>query len=95
MSLTDELRKLADLHQEERLHSGVTPFSDFIRDQVSKLEGHRDLFAKLREEGKVALYIGWFADTQYSAETFYADALRICGDLGIDIELNCYFNDQA
>jgi hypothetical protein len=83
---------LADLHEEERLYSGNVPISEFILSQLTELEKHRDVFLELGKEGRVALMIGWFSDTSYSAEILEADALKKCGDLGISIELNCYWN---
>jgi hypothetical protein len=83
---------LANLHDEERLYSGVKPLSVFIVESLAKLEGHRDLFFQLRQQGNVALRVGWFSDSNYSAEVLSSDALKKCGDLGLDIELNCYWN---
>ena len=83
---------LADLHTEEKLYSGSRPLSDFIGDRLTELEPHREVFAELRKEGRVKLEIGWFSDSNYSAEILDAETLKKCGDLGIDIELNCYWN---
>ena len=81
---------LAELHREEKLYSGSKPFCEFISERLDDLEPHRDLFANLREEGQVALVIGWFSETNYSADLLDAEILRRCGDLGLDIELNIY-----
>jgi hypothetical protein len=81
---------LAELHNEEKLFSGDRPISDFILDQVDKLGAYRNLFAQLREEGKVVLMIGWFSVSNYSADVLDAETLKRCGDLGLDIELNYY-----
>ncbi len=85
----------ADLHDEPRLYSGTKPLSAFIMECLTKLEGHEDFFSKIRQEGKVALSIGWFSDSNYSAEVLNADALKKCGELGVDIELNCYWHPDA
>jgi len=81
---------LADLHDEEKLYSGETPISDFLLEQSTALEVHRELFAHLREGGEVTFVIGWFSVSNHSAEALKAEALKKCGDLGIDIELNFY-----
>lgn len=86
---------LAELHDEEKLHSGMKPLSIFILEQLLELERYHDLFAQLRQEGRVVLRIGWFSESNYSAGVFHAEMLKKCGDLGIDIEINCYGpNDQ-
>jgi hypothetical protein len=79
---------LADLHDQERLDSSETPISDFILDQLRTLEKHADLFRQLRQDGVVALRIGWFSDSNYSSGVFSAEMLKKCGDLGVDIEIN-------
>ena len=81
---------LADLHKEDRLYSGDKPISDFLLDQLTKLESHRPLFAELAKEGEVVFRIGWFSDSNYSAEVLSAETLKKCGDLGVDLELNFY-----
>jgi hypothetical protein len=86
---------LAELHQEKRLYSGDTPISDFIFKQLDKLEKHRALFDSLRQEGIVALDIGWFSESNYSADVLNAEMLKKCGDLGIDIELNLYSRSSS
>jgi len=84
----------ADLHQETQLYSGAKPISDFILEKMTELEKHRDVFAHLRQEGQVALRVVWFSEGKHSAEVLSAEALRKCGDLGIDIELNFYSPDD-
>ena len=84
-----------DLHTEPRLYSGTTPISALIIDFLTKLEGHEDFLFKIRQEGEVALSVGWFSDSNYSAEILSAEAMKKCGDLGIDIELNCYWNGNV
>jgi hypothetical protein len=81
---------LADLHAEERLYSGTTPISEFILEKLADLETCRDLFAEIRQEGEVALVIGWFSHAGYSAGVLNAAALKKCADLGLNIELNFY-----
>jgi hypothetical protein len=85
---------LADLHEESRLYSAVKPISDFIQEKLAELEAYRDVFAHLRQEGTVVLMIGWFSKGDHSAGVFEAEILKMCGDLGIDIELNFYSPDE-
>ena len=81
---------LADLHEEKRLFSGDIPISTFILGELERLEIHADLIAELRQDGDVALRIGWFSESNYSAAIFDANMVKRCGALGLDIELNCY-----
>jgi hypothetical protein len=81
---------LANLHDEPKMCSSDKPVSDFILEQLVKLEKHHSLFAHLQQLGQVTLRIGWFSDTNYSADVLTAKTLKKCGDLGIDIELNYY-----
>jgi hypothetical protein len=81
---------LADLHDEKRLYSGDKAISEVILTQLEKLEKHTDFLSQLRHQGVVALIIGWFGESNYSAGVLSADMLKKCGDLGIDIELNYY-----
>jgi hypothetical protein len=81
---------LAELHEEERLHSGSRPISEFLFEQLAKLEGYPDVLSHLKEEGRITLILDWFGDSNYSAETLPADVLRKCGELGIDMEINMY-----
>lgn len=80
---------LADLHDEERLYSGSVRLSDFLLDWLTELERYKDIFLELEKEGSVKLMIGWFSDSNYSAEALDAEVLKKCGDLGINLELNC------
>ncbi|MBY0521768.1 MAG: DUF4279 domain-containing protein [Gemmataceae bacterium] len=80
----------ADLHEEERIYSGSKPISEFILECLEKLRSHRDLFGDLRKEGEVSLRVGWFSEDNYSAEVLKAETLRLCGELGVDLELNFY-----
>lgn len=57
---------LADLHDKEKIYSGLKPLSDFILEQLTQLEEHRILFGQLRQEGQVTLRIGWFSISNYS-----------------------------
>lgn len=84
-----------NLHDEARLYSGTKPLSTLIIEFLAKLESHAEFLSRIRQEGKVALNIGWFSDTNYSAEILSAEAMKKCGDLGIDIELNCYWNGNV
>ncbi len=84
-----------NLHDEARLYSGTKPLSTLIIEFLAKLENHAEFLSKIHQEGEVALNIGWFSDTNYSAEILSAQAMKKCGDLGIDIELNCYGNGNA
>src|SRR4051812_44213668 len=70
---------LADLHDEEKLFSDEKPITDFIFEQLRKLEEHRDLFLQLGREGNVALIIGWFSESNHSAGVLDAEALKKCG----------------
>src|SRR5262249_30314742 len=81
---------LADLHEEGKLYSGDKPISEFLGSQLARLEPYRALFAKLRQEGDVVLVIGWFSESNYSADVLSAEVLGKCGELGLDIELNCH-----
>lgn len=81
---------LADLHEEKKLYSATKPISDFILEKLTGLESYGTLFAQLREEGQVELRVGWFSVSYHSAEVLSAEALKKCGDLGIDIEINFY-----
>jgi hypothetical protein len=85
---------LADLHQGTKLYSGAKPISDFILEKITELEQYRNVFAHLGQEGKVALIVGWFSEGNHSADVLSAEALRKCGDLGIDIEINFYSPDD-
>lgn len=80
----------ADLHGEERIYSSAKPISDFVLEQLTRLEPHRELFKQLRQNGEVFLVIGWFSESNHSAGVLSAEALKKCGDLGIDIELDFY-----
>jgi hypothetical protein len=90
---------LAELHAEERLFSGDVPVSEFIVTRLCALERHRDMFLELDKEGEVTLVIALYCKGNYSAEVLYAHALKQCGDLGINIELDIYFdhcdNDES
>ena len=81
---------LAELHQEEKVYSGSKPVSEFVSERLTDLQPYRDLFTSLRREGQVSLRIGWFMESNYSAELLDAATLRRCGELGLDIELNVY-----
>ena len=81
---------LAELHDQDKLFSGDRPMSDFILDQLDKLKPYQRLFDQLREEGEVTLMIGWFSESNHSAGVLKAETLKICGELGIDLELNYY-----
>jgi hypothetical protein len=81
---------LAELHPEEKLYSGSKPICEFIFERLNDLDPHRDLFAHLRKAGQVSLRIGWFMESNYSAELLDAETLRRCGELGLDVELNVY-----
>jgi len=80
----------AELHDEERMSSGALKLSAFIRGQLPKLQQYRDLFLELGQEGDVVLRIGWFSDTNHSAELLDAETIQLCGELGLGIELNFY-----
>ena len=81
---------LAELHDEDRLFSGDKPIDDFLLDELKKLEEHRELFRQLQQEGRVALLIGLFSISNYSAFRLGAGTLFQAGDLGIDLEFNFY-----
>jgi hypothetical protein len=81
---------LAELHDEERIFSGDEAISDFITGKLRELEGHRDLFSQLGQEGQVSLVIGWFSESNHSAGVLEAETLKKCGDLGLSVELNYY-----
>ena len=85
---------LADL-QEGKLNSKVTPISAFISEQLTRLEHHRDFLREIRKDGDVVFRIGWFSSSNYSAGVLEAEVLKKCGDLGIDIEINCYFSPSG
>jgi hypothetical protein len=85
---------LADLHDEKRLYSGDKPLSDFIVAEVGKLERCKRLIADIRQEGIVALCIAMFSPSNYSAAVISAEAMKASGDLGIDLELNCYYQGK-
>ena len=84
---------LAPLHSEERLFSGDTMLSEFILNRVNELKRHRDLFHEWNEEGQVTLVLALYTKSNYSADVLEADALKQCGDLGINIEFNIYSGD--
>jgi len=81
---------LAYLHNEERLYSGEHPVSDFLLGKLQKLEKYTDFISQMRQQGAVTLVIGWFSESNYTAEIFTAELLKKCGDIGLDIELNIY-----
>lgn len=81
---------LAELHREEKIYSGSKPICEFITEKLDELESHRDLFTHLRQEGQVSLLMGWFSESNCSAELLDAETLRRCGELGLDIELHVY-----
>jgi hypothetical protein len=85
----------ADLHPEPRLYSAQIAISDFIMRQLTDLECHRDLFALLVRDGEVTLRIGWFSESNYSADLLGAETLKKCGNLGIGLELNFYAPSQS
>jgi hypothetical protein len=82
---------LADLHPGEQLFSGDVVFSAFLLLWLGKLEHYRSFFSQLREEGEVTLVIAWYSIANYSAEMLPANALKKCGELGLNIELNLYW----
>ncbi len=82
---------LADLNGEEKIYSGNIPISNFIFEQLIKLERFKNLFFELRKEGQVVFLIGWYSETNYSTGEIKAETMKKCGDLGIDIEINFYF----
>jgi len=81
-------------HEEERLFSGERSLSEFICECLDKLEHHRDLFATLRPEGDIKLVVGWFSESNHSADILSVDAMKKCSDLGIAIELDFYSKRQ-
>jgi hypothetical protein len=85
---------LAPLHAEERLFSGDTELSEFILNRLGDLKRHRNLFHELDKEGQVTLMIALYTKSNYSADVLQADALKQCGDLGIDLELNIYSGNR-
>jgi hypothetical protein len=83
----------ADLHENDKIYSGMKPLSDFVLEQLAKLEENRDLFLHLRKAGQVLLVVGWFSESNHSANVLGAEMLRKCGDLGVDIEIDFYAPD--
>jgi hypothetical protein len=81
---------LADLHPDKRLFSGDVPLSEFIVMRLGELERHRDLFHEMDKEGEVTLMVALYTKGNHAAEVLYADALKQCGDLGVNIELDIY-----
>lgn len=81
---------LAYLHAGERLFSGDIPLSEFIAMRLSELERHRDLFHELNKEGEVTLRTALYTKGNCAADVLYADVLKQCADLGVNIELNIY-----
>lgn len=81
---------LAYLHPEDRVFSGDVPFSEFIRMRLGELMRHRDLFHELDKEGEVNLVIALYSKGNHAADVLYADALKQCADLAVNIELNIY-----
>ena len=81
---------LADLHSETKLSSAVTPLCGFLLEKLSDLEKYHEFFVRLQEEGRVALIIGWFNESNHSAELLDARTLKKCGEMGIDLEINFY-----
>jgi hypothetical protein len=76
---------LAYLHPEERLFSGDVPLSEFIEMRVGELKRHRDLFHELGKEGGVTLVLALYSKGNHAADVLYADALKQCADLGVNI----------
>lgn len=81
---------LADLHVEQKLYSAQRPLSQFILEHLADLAQHQLLFARLREQGQVALIVRWFSETHHSAGVLPAELMKKCGDLGLDLELDYY-----
>ena len=69
---------------------GELPLSDFIAMRLVELERHRGLFHELGNEGEVTLIVALYTKGNHAADVLYADALRQCAELGINIELDIY-----
>jgi hypothetical protein len=58
------------------------------------LEPHTDLLRSLRSSGaRIEFFIGWFSEFN-SGDTFHYSLLRKIGELGIDLALDVYAEDN-
>jgi hypothetical protein len=80
----------ASLHEEDRIYSGDIRLPEFIDTILLELDEYKDLFLDLGKEGDVFLKIGWFSETNHSAEILDSGILKRCGDIGVGIGLYYY-----
>jgi hypothetical protein len=79
-----------DLHAERRVYSGVREFSDFLRIKLLQLKLHQEFFERFTDQGWAHFFVGWFSNSPCAAQLLGPDVLRMCGELGIGIELHVY-----
>jgi hypothetical protein len=85
---------LAELHPETRLRSGTAPLSEFLYQRLVEIEPYKAFLREVQEQGTVTFIIGWFSESNYSADVLTARTLAKCGELGINIELDYYARSQ-
>ena len=72
--------------------SGITDLSEFLAIVVEQLETHASFLTNLvREEGRIELFCGIFADGNWD-ESFPRQILRRLADLSVDLRLDVYPN---
>ena len=86
---------LAYLHGGDRIFSGDIAISEFLHSALARLEGNREFFLKMRQNGEVVLRIGWFSESNHSAGVLDNELLRRCYELGLDVELNYYYSNAS
>lgn len=81
---------LAPLHDGKRMNSESVPLNDFLESRIALLEKHAAFLSEVRQDGELTLIIGWFSNGVSSGCSVGASLLRLCGELGIDLELHIY-----
>jgi hypothetical protein len=84
---------LAELHDARTLDSDIISLSQFLNEQLTRIEHHRELLLSVCEEGQVALCIDVFPKALCAATEIDPHTLALCARLGVSIELSVYCHD--
>ena len=82
------------LHAANELDSEVTPLSAFLETCLRKLDGFKDFFIEVREDGNARLEILWYSDTIHSAGVIEPEVLAHIGNTGLSLDLEYYYREN-
>jgi hypothetical protein len=82
---------LVSLQDGQMVKSDAHPISEIILNAAKEIEPHKQFLKSITDEGgKVEFRIAWFGNSSNSTGVLKAEALQLCGALGIDILLDVY-----